>query len=88
MSQTVIDMKAKAEELRDLIVDQLAEYGYTERHFNVFPGEHEDVQAPWIISAEEGPHEWVYSELLEDLATELDVYVEPVNHFVVGVYEA
>ena len=56
---------------------------------NVWPGEHEETSADWIISWESGPQDWATEEMYSNLitaATRGEVWGEPVNSFTMALY--
>ena len=53
----------------------------------VYPGSHENSGAPFVVCWEQGPCQWSYLyDVLYEIGEQVGVYLEPVNHFVVGVY--
>lgn len=55
----------------------------------VVAGSHEEADADWIVSWEEGPYGWVDSEALNELAQDVlggDWYAQPINHWCVAFY--
>lgn len=53
----------------------------------VYPGSHEGSAAPFVVSWEQGPFQWPYQqEALFAIGQQINVYLEAVNHFALGVY--
>lgn len=57
----------------------------------VIEGSHEGSSASWIISWEEGPHEWTVEDLpmIEETVDRLssgELHAEPLNHFALAFY--
>lgn len=70
---------------------------FSDDHNNPFDGDgpaivegaHEEVSADWIMSWEEGPYEWVFSEELNEIVDRVSngrAYAQPVNSWCVAFY--
>ncbi|MDD4865710.1 MAG: hypothetical protein PHQ28_00835 [Mycobacterium sp.] len=79
-------MEQRAERVAAAVANRLGGHNGPNKP-RVYTGAHEGSAAPFIVSWEEGPFQWPYQyDLLHALSEEIDVYLEPVSHFVVAVY--